>query len=210
MRLSTLRLFHPSQILDVTSLTEQEIHTIAVHIFATVPRIDAAFGDYDVAIPKLCRLLSTAIVAEVSVSNEELISSTRRMHGGCAATINRHFGSVAPTTTSAESSTKSAAPSTQPVKILYTRGVPTSKCIFILSGVVNVFSGDDEFKTTLGPWTVIGQHCLQDPESPAFTPDFTAVVASRKVKYLSLKADLDSNRNIDHQSIIALEDHSNP
>mmetsp|Transcript_7823 Transcript_7823/g.14373 ORF Transcript_7823/g.14373 Transcript_7823/m.14373 type:complete len:658 (+) Transcript_7823:77-2050(+) len=61
---------------------------------------------------------------------------------------------------------------------LYISGRPITHCTLILSGKMDVTSGMEGFRSSMGPWSLVGQSAL-NLEKPAGTLcDFTAVVTS--------------------------------
>jgi hypothetical protein len=172
--ISRLRVMNPQRITSAESLNELELHSIAVHIYATVPHIDRIFGDYESAIPRLQKMIATADIAEMKISNMDL-----------QANILEHAHAAA---SSSPSSSETPAPIGL-AKVLYTRGVPSNLCMFLLTGLVTVYSGVDAFRVTVGPWSVLGQERLLHPaaDNVPFVPDFTAVAASKSIKYLVLR-----------------------
>ncbi len=57
---------------------------------------------------------------------------------------------------------------------LYTKGKPITHCTLILSGKMDISSGNEGFRSTAGPWSLVGQSCL---ENPALVGDFSAIVS---------------------------------
>mmetsp|Transcript_1360 Transcript_1360/g.2227 ORF Transcript_1360/g.2227 Transcript_1360/m.2227 type:complete len:525 (+) Transcript_1360:774-2348(+) len=62
---------------------------------------------------------------------------------------------------------------------LYMRGKPAAYCTLILNGKVRVISGEEEFRSSLGAWSLLGQGAL-DKKNPdgEYTSDFSAKVTS--------------------------------
>ena len=56
--------------------------------------------------------------------------------------------------------------------VLYKRGCGGALFSLVLQGHVNVWAGEDQFHTNVGPWSTIGDRALTDEE---YRPDFTAV-----------------------------------
>lgn len=57
--------------------------------------------------------------------------------------------------------------------MLYEKGQKSSHFVLILSGRVCIETGKEEFAFELGPWSILGNRALVDPE---YVPDFDAVV----------------------------------
>jgi hypothetical protein len=62
-----------------------------------------------------------------------------------------------------------------PDDLLYQKGVPSDVCTLILSGKVTVITGEDEFRTDVSSWTLLGMSALKDAH---YKPDFTAFVCN--------------------------------
>jgi metal transporter CNNM len=69
--------------------------------------------------------------------------------------------------------------------ILYAAARPSDMCILILAGKVVVYAGHDQFRSELGPWSLIGMDALRSADD-YFTPDFTAYILSASIRYLVL------------------------
>ena len=72
-----------------------------------------------------------------------------------------------------------------PEDILYRRGKMSNTCTLILSGKVVILAGKDEFRSELGPWSILGGDSLVVADG-TYIPDYTAFVASDKVRFLRL------------------------
>ena len=69
--------------------------------------------------------------------------------------------------------------------VLYDRSKPSSQCILIMTGKVVVYAGHDQFRSELGPWSLLGLDALRSVE-PTFMPDFTAYILSENIRYIVL------------------------
>lgn len=72
-----------------------------------------------------------------------------------------------------------------PEDILYESAVASDRCILVITGKVVVYAGQDQFRSELGPWSIIGLDALRSLENN-FKPDFTAYVLSENIRYLVL------------------------
>ena len=70
-----------------------------------------------------------------------------------------------------------------PNDLLYEKNAPSDVCSLILSGKVTVIAGEDEIRTDVSSWTLLGIGALRDPQ---YKPDFTAFVCSGPCKILRL------------------------
>lgn len=73
-----------------------------------------------------------------------------------------------------------------PEDTLYRRGESTDRCVLVLSGKVAVYAGRDEFRSELGPWSLIGLDALAQE---SFVPDYTAVILSENIRYVIMTKD---------------------
>lgn len=171
--ISRRRLINPSLINSAAGLSDLELESIAVHIYASVPQLDQAWGSYEEAIPKLRQLVASASIIEISLSQYDVQDfRTKKISKSSARDI------------------ISAISNASGLNSLYTRGEHSDLCIFLLSGEVHVVAGRDKFKVTVGPWSVLGQEILIHPDHVGFIPEFSAVVASKSAKYLVLQPGL--------------------
>lgn len=69
--------------------------------------------------------------------------------------------------------------------LLYQRGVQSTECTLVLSGKVMVLAGKDQFRSELGPWSLLGSDCLAD--EIGFVPDYTAFVSSENARLLKIR-----------------------
>lgn len=69
--------------------------------------------------------------------------------------------------------------------ILYRRNEASAKCILVLSGKVVVYAGKDQFRSELGPWSLLGTDALTLPDDQ-FAPDFSAFISSDSIRLLVL------------------------
>jgi len=70
-----------------------------------------------------------------------------------------------------------------PNDLIYEKNVPSNVCTLILSGKVTVISGDDEIRTDVSSWTLMGIGALRDPN---YKPDFTAFVSDGPCRCLRI------------------------
>ena len=73
-----------------------------------------------------------------------------------------------------------------PNDLLYEKGVASDTFTLILSGRVTVLVGDENFRTDLSPWSVLGRKAF---ENPTFDPDFSAFVSDGPCRCLCFKHD---------------------
>jgi len=62
-----------------------------------------------------------------------------------------------------------------PSNLLYEKNVPCDVCTLILSGKVTVVAGNDNFRSDISAWSVLGTNALEDEK---YVPDFSAYVSS--------------------------------
>lgn len=62
-----------------------------------------------------------------------------------------------------------------PKDLIYSKGEATEVCTLVLSGKVTVFAGEENFRTDLGSWSLLGVGALTNA---AYKPDFDAFVSS--------------------------------
>ena len=70
-----------------------------------------------------------------------------------------------------------------PNDLLYEKNVPSDTCTLILSGKVTVIAGQDEIRTDVSSWTLVGIAALRDPQ---YKPDFTAFVCNGPCRCLHI------------------------
>lgn len=71
-----------------------------------------------------------------------------------------------------------------PRDFLYSAGQPVSTFTLVLNGKLTVLVGRDQFKVASGPWTVLSQEVLGQPEGQ-FSPDFSAYIDSEVVRVVT-------------------------
>jgi hypothetical protein len=71
-----------------------------------------------------------------------------------------------------------------PDDLMYEKGVSSDIYTLILSGKVTVLVGDENFRTDLSPWSVLGRKAF---ETPSFEPDFSAFVSDGPCRCLRFK-----------------------
>lgn len=69
--------------------------------------------------------------------------------------------------------------------MLYRRGRMSNTCTLVLSGVLTVLAGKDEFQSEKGPWSTLGADALVSVEG-TYIPDYTAFISSDTVRVLSI------------------------
>ncbi|QDZ19691.1 DUF21 domain-containing protein [Chloropicon primus] len=88
---------------------------------------------------------------------------------------------------------------------LFTKGAPSDEVMIMLAGTVEVTSGKESFKTSLGPWSILGSNMLSSIRSKTYITDFTAYVKSdycrilklnRTKYYMLLDKEKESDRNL--------------
>jgi hypothetical protein len=70
-----------------------------------------------------------------------------------------------------------------PKDLLYKKGSPSDNCTLILSGKVTVLVGNEDFRSDLTSWSVLGKSALEKSE---FSPDFTAFVSDGPCRCLRI------------------------
>jgi len=70
-----------------------------------------------------------------------------------------------------------------PSELLYHKGTPSQICTLVLSGKVTVFAGQDQFRSDVGAWSVLGAQTLTDP---SYIPDYTAFVSGGPCRCLQI------------------------
>jgi metal transporter CNNM len=74
-----------------------------------------------------------------------------------------------------------------PRDLLYEKDICTDKCVLILSGKVTVLVGNDNFKSDISSWSLLGGHALL---SESFKPDFNAYVSGGPCRCLCITRDI--------------------
>jgi metal transporter CNNM len=72
---------------------------------------------------------------------------------------------------------------TLPSDLLYQKGVENDVCTLILSGKVTVLAGDDNFRSNVSSWCLLGSGALSDA---CYKPDFDAFVSSGPCRCLRI------------------------
>jgi hypothetical protein len=67
--------------------------------------------------------------------------------------------------------------------MIYQKGIPSELCTVVLSGKLTVVAGKDEFRSEIGPWSVLATRALIDT---TYIPDFSAYVSSRSCRCLRI------------------------
>lgn len=67
--------------------------------------------------------------------------------------------------------------------MVYQKGIRSDLCTIVLSGKLTVVAGKDEFRSEIGPWSVLAIRALLDS---AYTPNFSAYVSSRSCRCLRI------------------------
>ena len=70
-----------------------------------------------------------------------------------------------------------------PDDLLYKKGTSSDTCTLILSGKVTIVVGDEDFRSDLSSWSVLGRSAL---EKAHFSPDFTAYVSDGPCRCLRI------------------------
>ncbi len=76
--------------------------------------------------------------------------------------------------------------------MVYRKGIRSDICTIVLSGKLTVVAGKDEFRSEIGPWSVLAIRALLDS---TYTPDFSAYVSSRSCRCLRIHR-ISCNRGI--------------
>jgi metal transporter CNNM len=77
-----------------------------------------------------------------------------------------------------------------PEDVLFRRNEASRKCILVLSGKIIIYAGRDQFRSEMGPWSLIGVDALSQPDDQ-FVPDFSAFIFTENIRFLVLtKKDL--------------------
>lgn len=136
-------------------LALEELQAVSTHLYCNVPQFAPILHDYH-SKDKMTIDELQAILAHVTVTNVDR-TSTDDM-------LSQHH------------------PASEDV--LFARGVPTNKCILVLSGKIAVFAGKDEFKSEMGPWSLVGVDALTCSVD-TFIPDFSANILSEHIRYVT-------------------------
>lgn len=93
----------------------------------------------------------------------------------------------------ASSADEIAAANPKADDFLYKRGEAATSATLILSGKVVILAGSDEFRSEVGPWSVLGMHALYGDTlsapgitATAYTPDFSAFIVSDTLRCVRL------------------------
>mmetsp|Transcript_17179 Transcript_17179/g.22304 ORF Transcript_17179/g.22304 Transcript_17179/m.22304 type:complete len:632 (+) Transcript_17179:194-2089(+) len=70
-----------------------------------------------------------------------------------------------------------------PSELLYHKGTSSQICTLVLSGKVTVFAGQDQFRSDVGAWSVLGAQTLTDS---SYIPDYTAFVSGGPCRCLQI------------------------
>ncbi len=70
--------------------------------------------------------------------------------------------------------------------VIFRRGTPSNECMLILNGKILVYAGNDNFRSELGSWSILGLDALRS-NTDSFVPDFSAYVLSETLHYVVLK-----------------------
>mmetsp|Transcript_111504 Transcript_111504/g.156532 ORF Transcript_111504/g.156532 Transcript_111504/m.156532 type:complete len:401 (+) Transcript_111504:80-1282(+) len=71
-----------------------------------------------------------------------------------------------------------------PTELLYKKGTPSEVCTLILGGKVTILVGEENFRSELSSWSVLGRTAL---ETNSFSPDFSAYVSDGPCRCLRIK-----------------------
>jgi hypothetical protein len=71
-----------------------------------------------------------------------------------------------------------------PADLLYEKGVKSDACTLILGGKVTIIVGEEDFRSELSSWSVLGRTAL---ENISFSPDFSAYVSDGPCRCLRIK-----------------------
>jgi metal transporter CNNM len=70
-----------------------------------------------------------------------------------------------------------------PDDLIYQKGVCTDVCTLVMSGRITVVAGDDNFRSDVSSWSLLGSGALSDP---SYAPDFSAYVSNGPCRCLRL------------------------
>lgn len=70
-----------------------------------------------------------------------------------------------------------------PKELLYEKGKPSDVCTLVLAGKVSVLVGEENFRTDVSSWCLLGSGALNDP---MYKPDFSAYVSSGPCRCLRI------------------------
>jgi hypothetical protein len=136
-------------------LALEELQAVSTHLYCNVPQFAPILHDSR-SKDKMTIDDLQAILAHVTVSNVDRVSTDDM--------LSQHH------------------PASEDV--LFTRGVATNKCILVLSGKIAVFAGRDEFRSEMGPWSLVGVDALTCAED-TFVPDYSANILSEHIRYVT-------------------------
>lgn len=71
-----------------------------------------------------------------------------------------------------------------PTDLLYKKGTPSDVCTLVLGGKVTILVGEENFRSELSSWSVLGRTAL---ESNSYIPDFSAYVSDGPCRCLRIK-----------------------
>lgn len=137
-------------------LSTDEIHAISSHLISNLPEFMAT-----------CIQVSNSRISDMAslqemLSNAVVVSGTRKSTEQMMMCKNPH-----------------------PEDVLFRRNEVSRKCILILSGKLIIYAGKDQFKSEMGPWSLIGADALSLPDDQ-FIPDFSASIMSETIRFLVL------------------------
>lgn len=66
---------------------------------------------------------------------------------------------------------------------VYRSGVPTDRCMLVLQGRLSLRVGRDGFRSEAGAFSLLATEAIR-PDCPTFLPDFSAFLATPKVRFL--------------------------
>lgn len=143
-------------------LTSEEVQAITSHLTTNVPQIDRLLTGSSVL---GTQAVSVDQIKQMVMHGCKVIEFTRKSHPDAILRM-------------------------EPVSedILYKRNKPSNVCTLILSGRVTVQAGKDQFRSEMGPWSLLGADCLEQ-EDGAYVPDYTAFVSSDTVRCLLITKD---------------------
>ena len=136
-------------------LTQEEVQAITSHLTSNVPQFQ--------------RLLSgTSVLGSKAVS----VDAIRHM-------VSNHCKVIEIRRKSDQDAVLRLTPCSEDV--LYRRNKPSNVCTLILNGRVTILAGKDNFRSELGPWSLLGADSLEQ-EDGAYLPDYTAFVSSESLR----------------------------
>ncbi len=154
-------LLHGSSGAKDATLANEEVQAISAHLMGNVP-------DFKAIIEK-CPGLPIGIdeVQDMIRSQCKLVEATRESSIDMVTSM-----------------------SPAPGDVLYKAGHTATFSILILSGKVTVIAGKEQFRSEVGPWTMLASGSIANAgdshSTSSYVPDFTAFVSSDTIRYIRI------------------------